>query len=181
MNTKRNSSEIDPSLKSISRYLVQHHETIAVAESVTAGHVQTLLSSAEQATQCFQGGITAYNLNQKVKHLNVDPLKGLTNNCVSEEVAAQMAKGVCQQFASHWGLGITGYAATIPDQGINTLFAFYAFAYKEEVVFTNLLISSPTADIKKVQSYYATHLLYSFSRFLQEHAALSRKPLLEFH
>jgi nicotinamide mononucleotide (NMN) deamidase PncC len=57
----------------ISDILTEDHETVAIAESVTAGQLQTVFSLAENSMQFFQGGITTYNLEQKVKHLHVDP------------------------------------------------------------------------------------------------------------
>lgn len=176
MNTRGVTFDINTCLKNISRQLTESHETLAVSESVTAGTLQAFLSSADQATTFYQGGITAYNLTQKVKHLGVDPIKALSNNCVSEDIAAQMSRATCKLFSSDWGIGITGYSTAIPEMGINTLFAFYAFAYKGDVVFSNLLISANAKKSQDVQHYYATHLLDSFSRFLQEQAATAKKP-----
>lgn len=45
--------------------LADRKETLSVAESVTAGHLQAAFSSALEATKFFQGGITAYNAGQK--------------------------------------------------------------------------------------------------------------------
>ena len=49
-------------------------ETIAVAESLTAGLLQFALAAAEGASGYFQGGITVYNLGQKSRHLHIDPI-----------------------------------------------------------------------------------------------------------
>ena len=43
-------------IQSIMKILLQRRQTIAVAESVTAGHLQVALASAENASQFFQGG-----------------------------------------------------------------------------------------------------------------------------
>ena len=48
-------------INQIKEWLTAHKQTIAVAESVTAGHLQAALSSAVEASKFFQGGITAYN------------------------------------------------------------------------------------------------------------------------
>lgn len=41
--------------------LISRRQTISVAESVTSGHLQAALSSADNAMEFYQGGITAYN------------------------------------------------------------------------------------------------------------------------
>ena len=114
--------------------LTLRNETIAVAESVTSGKVQALLSLAPEASKFFEGGITTYNARQKVRHLGIDPVHALRHNCVSEQVAMEMALGVRRAFVSNWGIGVTGYATTIPEAGIKSLFAFYAVAYENKIV-----------------------------------------------
>jgi hypothetical protein len=51
--------------------LIANKQTISVAESVTAGAVQRMLSRIPDAADFFQGGLTAYSIGQKYKHLNV--------------------------------------------------------------------------------------------------------------
>lgn len=61
-------------INSIRDYVLENKQTLAVAESVTSGHLQAAISVAENASSFFQGGITAYNLGQKCRHLNIEPL-----------------------------------------------------------------------------------------------------------
>jgi nicotinamide-nucleotide amidase len=112
--------------------LLSKKQTVAVAESVTAGHLQVAFSMAENAWQFFQGGITTYNLMQKAKHLHVDPTHALSCNSVSEEVAAEMAKHVRLLFMSDWGIAITGYASPVPEKNIYQLFACYSFYFRDK-------------------------------------------------
>src|SRR5690606_38898282 len=67
-------------LNDISNILLKRNETIAVAESVTSGLMQVAFSSAQGAIGFYQGGITAYNIAQKYKHLNVEPIYALACN-----------------------------------------------------------------------------------------------------
>jgi nicotinamide-nucleotide amidase len=119
-------------LLQIGKFLKRKEETIAVAESVTSGLLQYAFSNVPDATQFFQGGLTAYNVAQKFKHLQVEPIHALAVNCVSPLVAEQMALQVCRIFGAHWGIGITGYATAVPESG-NKLFAYFAITYKEKV------------------------------------------------
>jgi nicotinamide-nucleotide amidase len=166
MNTTDPSFQITNDLNEIAGYLIKKKETLAVAESVTSGHIQALLSGAEQASRFFQGGITTYNLNQKSRHLEVDALKALANNCVSEQVSKEMAKGVCKLFSCDWGLAITGYATLLPEASITTLFSFYSFAYRSQPLVTRLL-KAKVQDSTAVQQYYAHAVLNRFSNYIK--------------
>ncbi len=86
--------------------------TLAVAESLTCGRVQARIGSIPGASEFFLGGLTAYSLDQKVKHLGVDRAVAAPVNSVSAAVAEQMAQGVCALFGSELGLATTGYAET---------------------------------------------------------------------
>jgi len=67
--------------------------TLAVAESLTCGRVQARIGAIPGASEFFLGGITAYSLEQKVRHLGVDRATAEPVNAVSAEVAEQMARG----------------------------------------------------------------------------------------
>src|SRR5688500_8216804 len=117
----------------IGNILIERQQSIAVAESVTSGHMQVALSTATDAVKFYQGGITAYNIGQKSRHLHVEPIHAIACNCVSEQVACEMALQVCNLFNSQWGISITGYASKVPESN-NELFAFYAIAYAGKII-----------------------------------------------
>ncbi len=121
-------------INNIKDRLTQNKQTISVAESVTAGHLQAALSSAIEASRFFQGGITAYNLGQKSRHLDVDPIHAEENDCVADKVARQMALSVATMFTSHYSIAITGYAAKMPEKGLNDLFAWFAIALEGRII-----------------------------------------------
>lgn len=146
--------------------LIKNGETLSVAESVTSGHLQAAFSLADGATKFFQGGITAYNLDQKTRLLKVDPIHAIGCNCVSEKVAEQMALSVLALFSSDWALAITGYANPIPDAGITDLFCFVSIAFRGDIVVTEK-IRSENGDPISVQIFYTNQVLGHFSRCLE--------------
>ena len=162
---KQKEKRMEDVLNNIGRLLMEEKETIAVAESVTSGTIQTMLSSAMNATFFYQGGITAYNLDRKANLLNVDEDHAAGCNCVSEKVAAQMAYGVCRLFESGYGIGITGYASPIPEKDLYDLFAFYAIAHHGKVIGQGKL-STDKDDPKKAQQDYAEQVLQIFEKQL---------------
>jgi len=102
--------------------------TLAVAESLTCGRVQARIGQISGASEFFLGGLTAYSLDQKVRHLGVDRLTAAPVNSVSAAVAEQMARGVCALFGSELGLATTGYAE--PSKEAPQPFAWWALAHE---------------------------------------------------
>lgn len=140
--------------------------TLSVAESVTSGHLQAAFSSATDASKFFQGGITAYNSGQKCRHLNIEPIAALEDNSVTEKVACEMATNVNNLFISDYGIAITGYAAKMPEKGINNLYAFFAIAYKQKVVIVKK-ISSIKEESVDAQIDYTTQVIKEFENHLK--------------
>ena len=144
-------------IETIRNNLIARHETIAVAESVTSGLLQLALSGADNAANFYQGGLTAYNLGQKSRHLAIDPVHALSCNSVSERIAGEMALNICRLFTSQWGVGITGYASPVPESG-NQVYAWYAIAHRGNILMTKK--SSPKKDEPfRTQQWYVTHVL----------------------
>ncbi len=110
------------------RFLTEPRLTLAVAESITCGQLQALIGSVSGASEFFRGGITAYTLEQKVRHLGVDQAAAAAVNCVSEDIARQMARGACALFGSDVGAATTGYAEASPAAGVLSPYACWAIA-----------------------------------------------------
>src|SRR4030095_10082143 len=118
-------------LERIGKKLLRKKQTIAIAESVTSGLLQFAFSNIKDASCFYQGGIAGFNLRQKSKHLQIDPVHASSVNSVSQRVAEEMATHVCVLFKSDWGIGITGYASPEPSSG-NKVFAYYAITFKNK-------------------------------------------------
>lgn len=151
-------------IEAIRSFLLTHKETIAIAESVTSGFIQAAFSTAEEASQFYQGGITAYNIGQKYRHLRIEPIHALAYNCVSEKIAQDMALHVCDLFHSNWGIGITGYAAPVPESD-NELYAYYAIVNQNKIVVTKR-IAAKKEDSIKVQLFYTNEILLDLSEYM---------------
>lgn len=104
--------------------------TLAAAESLTCGRVQARVGEISGASEFFLGGITAYSLEQKVRHLRLDRVAARRVKCVSAAVAEQMARGVCALFGSDLGVATTGYAERSPADGVAEPFAWWAIAHR---------------------------------------------------
>ncbi|SKC41166.1 CinA family protein [Ohtaekwangia koreensis] len=149
----------------IKDYMLRSNQTVSVAESVTSGHIQAALSRAEFAMKFFQGGITAYNLGQKYRHLQVEPIHAQFTNCVSERVAMEMADNVCSLFRSDWGIGITGYAMPAPEVSVEEPFAFFSFSFRGK----NLEVKKIHTTIKdawEVQKFFTEEVIKEFASLI---------------
>ncbi|MBZ2185249.1 MAG: competence/damage-inducible protein A [Bryobacter sp.] len=90
--------------------LVARGETLAVAESLTAGMLGARLGGVAGASKAFLGGIIAYRGLQKEMLLGVAGKAIAEHTEVSEEIARQMAVGARQRTGADWALSLTGYA-----------------------------------------------------------------------
>lgn len=157
----------------IREQLLARGESIAVAESVTAGNLQMAFASAENASAFFQGGITTYNIGQKTRHLNVEPIEAMMCNAVSKKVADTMAVNVTKLFVSDWGIAITGYAAPVPELGVNDLFAYFCISYKGQCMITET-VKSDRKEPHEVQIHYVNRILSTYAELLNGQSKIER-------
>ena len=97
--------------------LHERGETISVAESLTAGGLANMLTSASGSSAVFVGGLTAYRNEIKSTMLEVDPKIISEFTVVSEEVADAMAEGARKVFGTTWAISTTGAAGPEPLEG----------------------------------------------------------------
>jgi len=145
--------------------------TLAVAESLTSGRLQSRIGAISGASHFFLGGLTAYSLDQKVRHLAVDRASAAAVNCVSAEVAAQMARGACELFNSDLALATTGYAEPSLEWNVPHPFAWYALAHRRspDVFFIQTFqIDCPTLARTAVQDRVADAALSALIKHLQD-------------
>jgi nicotinamide-nucleotide amidase len=102
--------------------------TLAVAESITCGRLQARIGAISGASEFFLGGVTAYSLDQKVRHLGVDRAGAAAVNSVSKGVAEEMARGACTLFRADLGVATTGYAEPSAQWKVKEPFAWWALA-----------------------------------------------------
>ncbi len=94
----------------VGRALSKRAESLAVAESCTAGLVVSQLARVPGASGWLRGGAVAYVNEVKVKLAAVDAGLLAKHDAVSQPVGQALAEGIRKQLGSTWGVGVTGYA-----------------------------------------------------------------------
>jgi nicotinamide-nucleotide amidase len=109
------------------RLLMAAGQTVATAESVTAGLVANQLARVPGASHHLHGGIVSYTDAVKARELGVPQALLDAHSAVSAEVATAMAEGVRKRFGTDYGLATTGYAGPTGDP-VGKVFAAIAHA-----------------------------------------------------
>lgn len=90
--------------------LIEKGYKISFAESCTGGLCCGTLVNVTNASKVLDMSFVTYANEAKIKLLGVKADTILSNGVVSEEVAFEMAQGVCKKSGAQVGVGITGVA-----------------------------------------------------------------------
>lgn len=145
-------------LKRIAQRFNENKENIAVAESVTAGLLQNAFSQMPDASTFFEGGMTAYTPEIKIKLLKIDPEEAERENCVSEAIAEAMAENLKIIFSTNWSIAITGYATPVPESN-HQLFAYYCILYNENTLSSKRIELPDSLNPIEAQQQYVYEIL----------------------
>jgi nicotinamide-nucleotide amidase len=97
--------------------LTELHETLACAESLTAGLVAATVADTPGASAVLLGGVVAYAAEVKTRLLDVPAQLVARVGTVDPAVAVAMAEGVRRRLGATWGLATTGVAGPGPSEG----------------------------------------------------------------
>jgi nicotinamide-nucleotide amidase len=114
--------------------LRERGESVATAESLTGGLLCAALTDIPGASSVVRGGIAAYATDVKATVLGVDAELLAREGAVHEEVARQMAQGVCRVLGSRWGVATTGVAGPEPQDGQPVGTVYVAVAVRDGAV-----------------------------------------------
>jgi PncC family amidohydrolase len=154
--------------------------TTFTAESLTGGLVSNAITAVSGSSEYHYGGVCAYNLDMKVNLLKVDRQLAAGCNCVSKDVAEQMAVGALELSGATIGIATTGYVSAWPEGGVEAPFAWYSIAiyYDGKVHQVTRRVDIPAfseyEQRAKAQEYVAYQVLtmlyhYLFSAYILTH------------
>lgn len=90
--------------------LVQRGETVATAESLTAGLLCATLTEVPGASAVVRGGLIVYATELKERLAGVDAAVLAEHGPVHPAVAESLARGARIRCEASWGIGLTGVA-----------------------------------------------------------------------
>ena len=108
----------------IGQHLRRRQETVALAESCTAGRISAAIGAIPGASDYLLGGGVVYANAEKVRQCGVDPALLAEHGAVSEAVARAMAEGIRARTGASWGLASTGIAGPTggtPEKPVGTV------------------------------------------------------------
>ncbi|RJQ92887.1 CinA family protein [Amycolatopsis panacis] len=139
--------------------LTRRGETVAAAESVTAGLVCATLAEVPGASAVLRGGLVVYATDLKTVLAGVDKRLLAEHGAVHPEVAAQLAAGARDRCAATWGLGLTGVAGPSPQDGVPPGTVYVALRGPGTAVVRELAIGGDRAAVRAAAVHAAFALL----------------------
>jgi nicotinamide-nucleotide amidase len=107
----------DPAAGRLHAALLARRETVAAAESLTAGLFCATLASVPGASATLRGGAVVYATDLKTTLAGVPADLLAAHGPVSEPTAAALAEGIRARCGATWGIGLTGVAGPDPVDG----------------------------------------------------------------
>lgn len=121
--------------------LLARGETVATAESLTAGLVGAALTTTPGSSATYRGGLIVYATDLKASLAGVPAGLLAARGAVDPDVAAALAAGVRERLGASWGLGLTGVAGPDSQDGmpVGTLFVAVADGIEQPTVSRSVL------------------------------------------
>lgn len=149
----------------VGKVLQQRGWFLATAESITGGSISQAVTDIAGSSGWFDCGFVTYSNGSKTKFLNVSEALIAQHGAVSEEVAAEMAKGTLNNTDAHITLsttGIAGPSGAVPGKPVGTVcfgWAHGPLAHTERVVFSG--------DRHSVRTQSAEYALKGLLKFIE--------------
>jgi nicotinamide-nucleotide amidase len=120
--------------------LTVRRQSVATAESLTAGLLAATLAGVPGASVVLRGGLITYLEDTKISLAGVPPQVLEAVGPVAAPTARALAVGARQRCGATWGVGLTGVAGPEPHGGhpVGTVFLGLAGPVDTDVVHLNL-------------------------------------------
>ena len=148
----------------IIRTLGKENESLATAESITAGGLSAAITSVTGSSQIFLGAIVAYQSHVKAEVLGIDEAVIATHTVYSQEVAEAMAQAVRAKFGATWAIATTGVAGPGPSDGVPSGTVWVAI----DGPVSQSLELSLAGDRESVRNATVATAIGSFTRILRD-------------
>lgn len=141
------------------RALSERGETVATAESLTAGLVTAELTSVPGSSAVVRGGLVVYATDLKHALAGVDAALLAEHGAVHPEVARQLAEGARERCGATWGLGLTGVAGPDPQDGVGPGTVHIGLSGPSGTLVRTLTLGGGRDEVRKSSTTAALNLL----------------------
>ncbi|MFA5114486.1 MAG: nicotinamide-nucleotide amidohydrolase family protein [Candidatus Omnitrophota bacterium] len=148
------------STRRIHSLLLKNNQTLAAAESCTAGLLSYLITRYPGSSKYFLLGVSAYSNKAKETLLGIPHRLICLKGAVSKEVAVLMAQNARRLIGADFGIGITGIAG--PDgatRGKPVGTVFIAVSGKGQTVWRKFIFRESRGAIRKMAALESLQLL----------------------
>jgi nicotinamide-nucleotide amidase len=128
--------------------LTGHQQTVATAESLTAGLLAATLAGVPGASAVLRGGLITYAVDTKTTLAGVEPGILAAVGPVAAETARALADGARQRCAATWGVGLTGVAGPEPHGGFPAGTVFLGIAGPDGTEAVELALAGSRWEIR---------------------------------
>jgi nicotinamide-nucleotide amidase len=114
--------------QTIVELLIDRGETVATAESLTAGMLTAVLTTVPGSSAVVRGGLVVYATDLKASLAGVPAELLAEHGAVHPDVAQALAAGARTVCGADWGIGLTGVAGPDPQDGVSPGRVYLAIA-----------------------------------------------------
>ncbi len=139
--------------------LTVRRQTVATAESLTAGLLAATLAGVPGASVVLRGGLVTYTVETKIELAGVAPELLAEVGPVAEPTARALAVGARQRCGATWGVGLTGVAGPEPHGGHPVGAVFVGLAGPVDTEVQTLALDGTRWDIRSAAVHAAIHRL----------------------
>nr|WP_212763244.1 CinA family protein [Gordonia araii] len=105
-------------------------DTVATAESLTAGLLSATIAGIPGASAVLRGGVVVYATDLKATLGGADPGRLAADGPVAASTARALALGVARNAGADWGVSLTGVAGPEPQDGHEPGTVFCGIAHR---------------------------------------------------
>ncbi|MBD8505424.1 CinA family protein [Hoyosella sp. G463] len=128
--------------------LTRRGQTIALAESLTAGMACAAIAGVPGASAVLRGGLVVYATDSKASLAGVAEATLDRHGAVSAQTATELARGARRQLGADWGIGLTGVAGPDEQEGKPVGTAYVGIAGPGGEAVLELSVPGPRWDIR---------------------------------
>lgn len=128
--------------------LTRRGQTMATAESLTAGLLAATIAGVPGASNVLRGGLIVYATDLKGTLAGVESEVLAVDGPVARRTAAQLADGAARRCGADWGVGLTGVAGPDPQDGHPPGTVFLGIAGPDGTTVTELELGGDRWEIR---------------------------------